>query len=175
MARERIKEWLANHCSRLRHHRTDADLSDELKIHVEMQEADYVGAGIPAAEARRRARLGLGATPAIVENVRDQELITTLESCYRDFALGLRSLRKSPVFCLTAVLTLAVGIGANTVIFTLLHGLLLRSLPVRDAGSLVRIGVSDEATVDRSLASSVPYHMLLQLRSQQKSFDDISA
>jgi putative ABC transport system permease protein len=175
MARGKIQHWLASHFSRLRHHRTDTDLSDELKIHLEMQEADYVGAGIPVHEARRRARLGLGATQAIVENVRDQELITTLESCYRDFALGLRSLKKSPVFFLTAVLTLAVGIGANTVVFTLLHGLLLRSLPVRDAGSLVRIGVSHDATINRGLASSVPYHMLLQLRSQQKSFDDISA
>lgn len=98
-----------------------------------------------------------------------------LESCYRDFALGLRALRKSPVFFLTAVLTLAVGIGANTVVFTLLYGLLLRSLPVEDAGSLVRIGVADHATIDREQVSVVPYQMLLQLRGQQKSVTDISA
>ena len=97
-----------------------------------------------------------------------------LESWYRDFYLGLRSLRRNPVFAITAILTLAVGIGANTVIFTLLHGLLLRSLPVKDAGSLVRIGVAS-ATVDPSRASAVPYRMFLQLRRQQKSFTDISA
>jgi predicted permease len=173
MGGEKMKEWLAGLFSRLRHYRTDADLSDELKTHLEMQEEDYVGAGIPAAEARRRARLGLGGTQAIVENVRDQEFITTLESCYRDFMLGLRALRKSPVFSLTAVLTLAVGIGANTIVFTLLYGLLLRSLPVKDPASLVRIGVAS-ATVDASRASQVPYQMLLQLRRQQKSFTDIS-
>jgi predicted permease len=172
---QKMKERLGSLLSRLRRYRTDADLSDELKTHLEMQEEDYIGAGIPLPEARRRARLRLGAAPAIVENVRDQELITTLESCYRDFALGLRSLRKSPVFFLTAVLTLAVGIGANTVIFTLLHGLLLRSLPVKDAGSLVRIGVADDATVDLGRISALPYQMLLQLRGQQKSFTDISA
>ncbi|MBI1898641.1 MAG: ABC transporter permease [Acidobacteria bacterium] len=174
MDREKVKEWLAGQFSRLRHHRTDADLSDELKTHLEMQEEDYIGAGIPAPEARRRARLGLGSTQAIVENVRDQEFITMVESCYRDFLLGLRALRKSPVFSLTAVLTLGIGIGANTVIFTLLYGLLLRSLPVKDPGSLVRIGVAS-ATINPNRASQVPYQMLLQLRRQQQSFTDISA
>jgi predicted permease len=171
---EKVKEWLADRVSRLRHFRSDADLSDELKTHLEMQEEDYVGAGILVPEARRRARLGLGDTQAIVENIRDQEFITMLESCYRDFVLGLRALRKSPVFTLTAVLTLGIGIGANTVVFTLLYGLLLRSLPVKDPGSLVRVGVAS-ATVDPGRASAVPYQMLLQLRRQQKSFTEISA
>jgi putative ABC transport system permease protein len=110
----------------------------------------------------------------LFENIRNQELIAMLESCYRDFVLGLRALRKSPVFTLTAVLTLGIGIGANTVVFTLLYGLLLRSLPVKDPGSLVRIGVAS-ATVDPGRASAVPYQMLLQLRRQQKSFTEISA
>jgi len=63
-----------------------------------------------------------------------------LESCYRDFTLGLRSLRRNPVFAITAILTLAVGIGANTVVFTLLYGLLLRSLPVQDPAALSASG-----------------------------------
>ncbi len=166
-------EWLAGRFSWLRHHRTDSDLGDELKAHLEMQEEDYVGLGIPTSEARRRARLRLGSTQAVVENVRDLEFITMLENCYRDFMFGLRALRKSPVFSLTAILTLGIGIGANTVVFTLLYGLLLRSLPVRDAASLVRIGVASP-TGDASRASSVPYKLLLELRRQQKSFADIS-
>ena len=125
-----------------------------------MQEEDYVGLGMPVAEARRRARLGLGSTETVIENVRDVEFITMLEGCYRDFMLGLRALRKSPAFSLTAILTLGIGIGANTVVFTLLYGLLLRSLPVKDPASLVRIGVASE-TVDPSRASSVPNPMLL--------------
>jgi predicted permease len=174
MGGKKVKEWLAAGFSWVRHYRTDADLSEELRAHLEMQEEDYVGAGISVSEARRRARLGLGSAQTVVENVRDQEFITMLESCYRDFVLGLRALRKSPVFSLTAVLTLGIGIGANTVVFTLLYGLLLRSLPVKDAANLVRIGVAS-ATVDPSRASQVPYHMLLQLRHQQNSFTDISA
>lgn len=174
MASEKMKEWLAKRFAWLRHYRTDADFGEELKTHLEMQEEDYVGLGMPVAEARRRARLGLGSTQTVVENVRDVEFITMLEGCYRDFVLGLRALRKSPVFSLTAILTLGIGIGANTVVFTLLYGLLLRSLPVKDPASLVRIGVAS-ATVDPSRASDMPYHMLLQLRRQQTSFIDVSA
>ena len=71
-----MKEWLAGRFSWLRHHRTDADLGDELKTHLEMQEEAYVGLGIPVSEARRRARLRLGSSQAVVENVRDVEFIT---------------------------------------------------------------------------------------------------
>src|SRR5262249_9300602 len=128
MGGEKVKEWLAGRFCWLRHYRTDADLSDELKTHLEMLEEDYVEAGIPVAEARRRARLALGSRQAVVENVRDQEFITMLESCYRDFVLGLRVLRKSPVFMITATVTLALGIGANVAIFTIVRGVLLRPL-----------------------------------------------
>lgn len=173
MVGEQVKEWLTRRFSWLNHYRTDADLRDELKAHLEMQQEDYVGLGIPADEAQRRARLGMGSTPAVIENIRDGEFLTTLESCYRDFMLGVRCLRKSPVFALTAILTLGIGIGANTIVFTLLYGLLLRSLPVTDAASLVRIGVASP-TIEPSRASVVPYHMLSQLRRQQKSFTDVS-
>jgi predicted permease len=173
MAGQEMKEWLAGRLSWLRHHRADADLGDELKTHLQMQEEDYVGLGIPVSEARRRARLRLGSTQTVVENVRDVEFITMMESGYRDFLFGLRALRKSPVFCLTAILTLGIGIGANTVVFTLLYGLLLRSLPVKDATSLVRIGVAS-ATVEPDHASQVPYKLLFELRRQQRSFTDIS-
>ncbi len=169
-----MKQWLSGRFSWLRHHRTDADFGEELKTHLEMQEEDYVGLGMPVAEARRRARLGLGSTETVIENVRDVEFITMLEGCYRDFVLGLRALRRSPVFSFTAILTLGIGIGANTVVFTLLYGLLLRSLPVKDPASLVRIGIASE-TVDPSRASNVPNLMLAQLRLQQKSLTDISA
>jgi predicted permease len=174
MVSEKMKEWLANCFSWLRHHRTDADFGEELKSHLKMQEEDYVALGMPAAEARRRARLCLGSTQTVVENVRDVEFITMLEGWFRDFSLGLRALRKNPVFSLTSILTLGVGIGANTVVFTLLYGLLLRNLPVQHAAGLVRIGVAS-ATVDASRASQIPYQMLLQLRRQQNSFTDISA
>lgn len=159
---------------RLRPFRTDADLGDELQAHLDALTEEGLEAGLSLQEARRRARLRLGVPQAIVERVREGEISTVLGGWYRDLTLGLRSLRRNPVFAITAVLTLATGIGANTVIFTLLHGLLLRSLPVEDPGRLVRIGVAS-ATVDPGQASAVPYQMFLQIRRQQKSFTGISA
>jgi predicted permease len=103
----------------------------------------------------------------------EQESIIMLESWRRDFVLGLRGLRKRPVFCLTAVLTLAIGIGANTAVFSILYGLLLRSLPVTAPQQLVRIGMVSAA--DPRPTPFVPYRLLLQLRRQQRSFVDVSA
>src|SRR5581483_6873689 len=126
---------------RLRHFRSDSDLEDELRVHLEMDAEDTFDTSASPAEARRRARLRLGRTHSIIESVRDQEFITVVEGWYRDVQLGVRALRRSPVFCLTSILTIALGIGANTAIFSLLYGLLLRSLPVANAGQLARIGL----------------------------------
>ena len=99
-----------------------------------------------------------------------------LNSWYRDVVLALRSLRKNPVLSLTAVLTLALGIGANTAIFTLLYGLVLRSLPTPDASHLVKIGIPSAAEPDSEENNSfMPYRMLQGLREQQSSFRDLSA
>jgi putative ABC transport system permease protein len=92
-----------------------------------------------------------------------------------DIVLGLRALRKNPILSLTAVLTLALGIGANTAIFTLLYGLVLRSLPTPQAWQLVRVGIASAAEPDSEQnASSIPYRMLLAYEAQQTSFREIS-
>src|SRR6202166_1412222 len=99
-----------------------------------------------------------------------------LSGWYRDVVLALRSLRKNPVLSLTAVLTLALGIGANTAIFTLLYGLVLRSLPTPDASGLVKIGIPSAAEPDSEENNSfMPYRMLQGLREEQSSFRDLSA
>src|SRR5581483_2525726 len=169
-----MNRWLSQLRKQLRPFRTDSDISDEFQTHFAAVTEEGLAAGLPLQEAKRRARLQLGDSQAVLEKVRDAELSTILESWRRDFTLGFRSLRRSPVFAIAAVLTLAVGIGANTVVFALLYGLLLRSLPVKDPAHLVRIGVAS-ATIDASRASQVPYQMFLQLRRQQRSFTDISA
>ncbi|MGA8595998.1 MAG: ABC transporter permease [Bryobacteraceae bacterium] len=167
------QRW-ARFWQRIRHFRSDADLEDELRVHLEMQAEDHAEAGMPLTEARRRARLQLGREKTIVEKIRDQEFITMIESWYRDFSLGFRNLRKNPVFCLTAILTLAFGIGANTAIFALLYGLLLRSLPVKDPQQLAHIGIISGASKFND-AESMPYRMLEQLRREQHSFNELSA
>jgi predicted permease len=160
--------------ARLRHFRSDTDLEDELCSHLEMQAEDESGRGISAAEAQRRARLRLGGNRTIIERIRDQEFATFAESWYRDFAIGMRALRKSPAFCLTAILTLALGIGANAAIFTLLYGLLLRSLPVTNPNQLADIGLVSTASKFNDAGSNLPLRMIEQFRRQQRSFSDIS-
>jgi predicted permease len=94
---------------------------------------------------------------------------------FYDIVHGFRSLIKNPVLSLTAVLTLTLGIGANTAIFTLLYGLLLRSLPVADAYHLVKVGVASGAEPDSEQNSSfMPYRMLQALRERQSSCRDLS-
>ena len=147
--------------------RPEEDLSNELRAHFDELVEEGLARGLTVQDARRQARLQLGDSRAVMEQVREGDWATTLESWYRDFIVGLRSLRRSPVFGATAILTLTVGIGANTVVFTLFYGLLLRSLPVHDAASLARTGAAS-STVDPSRASAIPYPMLLQLREQRK-------
>jgi predicted permease len=98
-----------------------------------------------------------------------------LHNTYRDVLLGLRSLRKNPILSLTAILTLALGIGANTAIFTLLYGLVLRSLPTPQAWQLVKIGIASAAEPDSEQNSSfIPYRMMRGFQAEQSSFRDLS-
>ena len=92
-----------------------------------------------------------------------------------DVVLGLRSLRKNPILSLTAVLTLALGIGANTAIFTLLYGLVLRSLPTPQAWELVKVGLASAAEPDNEQDGSfIPYQMLQAYEAEQTSFRELS-
>jgi predicted permease len=119
--------------------RVERELDEELRFHFDQQVAAHEKDGLNRQEAIRRARLAFGGRDQIKEEYRDALGVRLLDDCVRDVRLGVRSLLAAPLVTLAAVLSLALGIGANTAIFSILDGLILRPLPVRDPASLVHV------------------------------------
>ena len=123
-----------------RRERLHAEIEDELQSHFEMAAADAMRAGLSEEEARRTARLRFGNRVAIRERTAEMDTAAALDLIWRDVRHVVRQLRRSPGFTATAVVTLALGIGATTAIFTLLQQVMLRSLPVARPDQLWLIG-----------------------------------
>jgi putative ABC transport system permease protein len=125
--------------SLFRKKRVENDLDDELRNFLDMAAEEKIKEGMSRKEALRAVRLDRGSLEVSRELVRSAGWESLVEACWQDLRLGLRMLRKSPGFTAVAVLTLALGIGANTSIFSLINALMLRTVPVRDPGTLVEL------------------------------------
>lgn len=117
----------------------ERDLDQELRFHLERQIAENVAAGMPAEEARRAALLEFGGVEQFKEECREARGVSRIESLAADLRFGFRTLRKSSGFTVVSVLTLALGIGANTAIFSMVNALLLHPYNFRNLDSLVRV------------------------------------
>ncbi|HTE50202.1 MAG TPA: ABC transporter permease [Kofleriaceae bacterium] len=134
-----LRDLLFRARSLLRRGAVERELDDELRFHLERQTEKHQAAGLSPAEAARRARLELGGLGQVKEECRDARGVGPAEDVVRDVRHGLRVLRRSPGFAAIAILTLGLGIGVNTALFSVVKGVLLDRLPYRDPDQLVTI------------------------------------
>jgi predicted permease len=166
--------WIRSAALRLRSlfrsHALDREMNEELRFHIERQIEQNLARGMPPEQARRAALREFGGVAQIQEECRDQRGVGFLETLLRDAVYALRVLRKSPGFTAVAVLSLALGIGANTAIFSLINAVLIKSLPVKDAEQLVQF---DRANLERDGMTSFPYPFYRELRDTNDLFSDL--
>jgi putative ABC transport system permease protein len=150
--------------------RDEERLREEVEEHIALQTAENLRAGLAPAEARRQAVLKFGAVESIKEDYRDQRGLPLLETLFQDVRYGLRQLRRNPGLTLTVLLTLALGIGANTAIFTVDYSTLLAPLPYPEAGQLVMVWSKFQGP-----HNSVSAADFTDWKRQSTSFQDLNA
>ncbi len=169
--------WLLSVWRRLhaliRARRLDRDLDDEVAFHLAMRASEYRDSGLSDRAASDQARRQFGNVTYLKEQTRDMWTFPSFESVRQDVRYALRTLRKAPGFTLVAVFALAVGIGGNTAIFSLIDAIRVRALPYPDADRLVELwGNVQRARVERRGASFPDYQ---DWRNQSHSFEDVAA
>jgi putative ABC transport system permease protein len=154
-----------------RRERMMKDVDQDIRNHIEIETQDNIERGMVPEDARRAAMLKIGNVTRVKEDTREVWSFVWLEQLVQDIRYGLRALWKSPGFTLVAVLTLALGIGANTAIFSVVYAVLLRPLPYQDASRLVLLN----ETTPKVGTVSVSYPNFIDWRSQSHTFSEMAA
>src|SRR5205807_903345 len=180
----RPEHWLYTIPLRLRSlfrwEQADQELEDELRDHLKRKTEEYVAQGMTQEDAHRRARLDLGGIEQTKEKCRDARGVNWIQDLIQDLRYALRRLRMAPAFTIATVMTLALGIGATTSIFTLAHAVLLKSLPVANPGELYRLGRETRCCYTGGYSqdggfSLVSYDLYKYLRDNTKGFSELAA
>src|SRR5262245_17250959 len=153
--------------------RLERDLDDELAFHLAMRQADLQRAGTSPAQAASNALRQFGSTALRREQAREAWTFQAMETTLRDLRFGLRTLRRAPGFAAAAVFVLALGIGANAAIFSLIRSILLEPLPFTDSGQLAVLWTVPPNQPDQRLPATVPDY--LAWKSQNSSFAALAA
>jgi predicted permease len=158
--------------SAARRRRAEEELDEELRFHLDSVTAGYVAQGMPPEAARRKARLEMGGVDRVKEECREARGLTPVENLLRDLAYAWRGLRKAPGFTLTAAGAIALGVGANAALFTILYGMALRPLPVKDPGTVRNVFMETQGTGPRGQYGSryfVSYEEFTFLRDHART------
>jgi len=167
----RVREWLVRFWATLRGRRHDADLEAELRLHLELaaeHERRLSGSGT---HGRRAAFIKAGTLAPTMESLRDQRGLPWISDLIRDCAYAWRGLRRQPTFALTAILTLALAIGANASIFSLADAVIFRALPVAHPEELARVQI----THPRSTSGIFSYPRYREIRDRTQAFSLMAA
>jgi putative ABC transport system permease protein len=171
-----MREWLTLISLKIKalakRNQLDRELDEELAFHLAQRERKNRDAGMDDQEARYAARRQFGNATKTKNSSRELWAFASLEALWQDVRFGARMLRKNLGFTFAAVLTLALGIGANTAIFSVVHAVLLRPLPFKDPGRLVRLTEYSPGKVDEA---GVPYPDYLEWKKQNSVFEQIAA
>ena len=154
--------------------RADADLDDELQFHLDCERAKLASAGLDEAEARRRSAVAFGGVSSVADACRDARGVSLVADLSRDLRYAVRSLRHTPLYALTIVGSLVLGIGANVTVFTLMHAALWRAIPVSHPEEIVHVRRANPARSD-GRETSVSYTLYRELRDAAGSSAQVVA
>ncbi len=149
----------------------ETELNEELRFHFDNEVEKYKRSGMSVEEAKRRARLSFGGHEQIKEDIREARGTSLVENTFQDLHYAIRQLRANPTFAIVIALTLALSIGANSAIFSVIHSVLLKSLPYPEPDRLVRIFLSSSAYPKFPLN---PFDFR-DFRSRNQSFESLAA
>jgi putative ABC transport system permease protein len=165
-----LRAWLVRLAALFHRSLKDKELTEELLIHLQMHIEDNVNAGMSVPEARRNAQIKLGGLTQTQELYRERRALPMLETILSDARFGIRMLRKNLGFTVVAIVTLALGIGANVAVFSIVNGILLHPLPFANADRLVMAGERE----DEGKPSTTSFATYEDWKARSKSFEELT-